>query len=410
MHGVTLSPRRPWQSRRIVLGVTAGIAAYKAVQLARDLTLLGAEVDVVLTHGARSFVGALSFEGVTGRQVYGEILTEGQGLAHIRLASEAHAVCIAPATADFMARAAAGRADDLLTAILLATRAPVLICPAMNDRMFAHTQTQLHLKHLEGVLRYHIVGPATGPLAYDEGSGPGRLEEGSVIIEHLGRALGTEPVFAGKRVVVTAGPTREAIDPVRFLSNRSSGLMGYHLAAAAWRRGAEVILIAGPTKLPPPAGPTLVRVETAEDVRREVDAHIGNAHALIMAAAVADFRPSDVSDKKIKKGDGRLAIPLEPTPDVLTATRKTRARDMITIGFALETDNLIANATAKRAAKELDLIVLNDVRNPDAGFEVETNQVVLINRDGAIEKLPMLPKAEVAESIVDRLALLLRDS
>ena len=217
------APRRPWQGRRVVLGVSGGIAAYKAVQVARDLTQLGAEVDVVMTRGAREFVGAISFEAVTGRKVAGDILAPGNALEHIRLAREADAVCVAPATADLLARAAGGHADDMLTAILLATRAPVLLCPAMNDRMYAHPQTQRNVQHLEHACGYQLVGPAVGPLAFGEGDGPGRMEEPDIIVQHVGRALEGKSVLTSRKIVVTAGPSREPLDPVRFLSNRSSG-------------------------------------------------------------------------------------------------------------------------------------------------------------------------------------------
>src|SRR5438105_2631106 len=260
MSGAALAPRRPWQGRRIVLGVTGGIAAYKSVQLARDLTQLGAHVDVVLTHSAREFVGAISFEGLTGRPVHENILASGQALSHIRLAREADVICVAPATADFLARAAAGHSDDLLSAILLATRARVLVCPAMNDRMWSHPQVQANAAHVRDKLGYVLVGPATGPLAFDEGEGPGRMEEPSEIIEHIGRALALDTRLLDRKFVVTAGPTREGVDAVRFLSNRSSGRMGYALAAAAWRRGADVTLISGPASLPDPTGVQLERV------------------------------------------------------------------------------------------------------------------------------------------------------
>jgi phosphopantothenoylcysteine decarboxylase/phosphopantothenate--cysteine ligase len=405
-----LSPRRPWRGRRVVLGVTGGIAAYKSVQLARDLTRLGAVVDVVLTRAAADFVGPLSFEAVTGRPVVSELLAPGHALEHIRLAREAEVVCVAPATADLLARAATGRSDDLLTALLLATRAPVILCPAMNDRMYAHPQVQANLRHVAKVLGYGIVGPAVGPLAYGEGEGPGRMEEPAVIIEHVGRALEGETPLRGRRVVVTAGPTREPVDPVRFLSNRSSGRMGFALAQAAWRRGADVLLIQGPTLLEPPPGPRVRRIETAEEMEAAVRESLADADVLIMAAAVADFRPARVVAEKIKKAAAPRAIELEPTPDVLEATRSARHPGLVVVGFALETENARENARRKLETKGLDLVVLNEATKPGAGFEVETNQVVLLDRDGGEEELPLMSKAEVAESILDRVEALLAAS
>lgn len=397
---------RPWRDRRVLLGVTGGIAAYKAVHVARELARRGAEVEVVMTRASTEFVGPLTFEGVTGRPVHRALVAEGAGLDHIRLARWADVVCVAPATADFLARAAQGRSDDLLAAILLATPAPVLICPAMNDAMWAHPQTVLNAAHLRDVLGYRLVGPATGPLAYDEGSGPGRLEEPEVILEHIGRALEPAGPLAGRRIVVTAGPTREAVDPVRVLTNRSSGRMGYALASAAWRRGADVVLIHGPGEAEPPPGPARVAVETAEDMAHAVRGALPGADVLIMAAAIADFRPASPATFKIKKEQRPDALALEPAPDVLQATRDARPPGMVVVGFALETDDARRNARRKLEAKGLDMIVLNEANAPDAGFEVETNRVVLLD-GSAEEELDVLPKTEVAEHILDRVASLL---
>jgi phosphopantothenoylcysteine decarboxylase / phosphopantothenate---cysteine ligase len=401
--GGTTGPagRRPWSGRRVLLGVTGGIAAYKVVQLARDLTRLGAKVDVVLSRSARAFVGDLSFEGVTGRPVRSEVLEPGRALDHIRLAREADVVCVAPATADLMARAAHGRADDLLAAILLATRAPVLIAPAMNDAMWSHPATRQNAIRLQE-LGYRLVGPADGPLAYGEGSGPGRMEEPPVLLEHIGRALVGETRYSGRRVLVTAGPTREAVDPVRFLSNRSSARMGFALAAAAWRRGADVDLITGPTLLEPPPGPRLHRVETGEQMKSAVRRMLSGAELLIMAAAPADFRPSDVSPDKIKKESAPAAIPLESAPDILRDTMGDRAQGCVTVGFALETGDGVANARRKLEDKALDMVVLNHA-GPASGFDAETNEVTLLDRGGEAESLPLLHKDEVAERILDRL-------
>ncbi len=407
MGEAALQPRRPRAGRRVVLGVTGGIAAYKAAQLARDLTQLGALVDVVLTRAAQAFIGTITFEALTGRPVHGDILNPGYALDHIRLAREADVVCVAPATADTLARAAAGGAGDMITAILLATRAPVLLFPAMNDRMFAHPAAQANLARLRE-LGYVIVGPGTGPLAYGEGQGPGRLPEPTEIREHIGRALTGATLFTGRRVLVTAGPTREPIDPVRFISNRSSGRMGYALAQAAWRRGAQVVLVSGPTARPEPVGVEVVPVETAQEMKDAVAAALPSADVLLMAAAVADFRPVSVAAEKIKKDARPEAISLEPAPDVLRVTRAARPAGLIAVGFALETENVRANARGKLAAKDLDLVVLNDATAPGAGFEVETNEVVLLDRAGGEEPLPLMPKSEVAEAILDRVATLLQ--
>lgn len=400
--GVALAPRRPWRGRHVVLGVCGGIAAYKVAQLARDLTRLGSTVDVVLTRAATEFVGAVTFEGVTGRPVLTDIIAPTHALDHIRLARAADVVCVAPATADFLARAAAGRADDLLAAILLATRAPVLVCPAMNDAMWAHPQTQVNVEYLSERLGYTLVGPAIGALAWGEGEGPGRLEGIDVIAEHIGRALETDRPLAGRRVLVTAGPTHESIDPVRVLTNRSSGRMGFALAASAWRRGADVVLVAGPTPVEPPPGPELRRVESANMMAEAVADAMPSADVIIMAAAVADFRPAARSSEKIRRADHPPAIELEGTPDVLAVTRPQRAPGSVVIGFALETGDGLARARQKLEDKDLDLIVVNDATEPGAGFDVETNRVTLIDREGKAEELPLLAKTDVAEAILDR--------
>jgi phosphopantothenoylcysteine decarboxylase / phosphopantothenate---cysteine ligase len=402
-----LTPRRPWKGRNILLGVTGGIAAYKSVQIARDLTQLGATVDVILTPSAREFVGAVTFEALTGRPVYTELVAAGSALDHIKLARNCDVVLVAPATADLLARAASGRSDDLITAVLLATKAPVLLAPAMNDQMWAHPQVQLNAAHARDVLGYQLIGPGTGALAYGEGVGAGRMEEGSVIIDYVGRALEDDAALRGKRIIVTGGPTREPVDPVRVLSNRSSGKMGYAIAAAAWRRGADVLLISGPTSLAEPVGAKMQRVETAEEMASAVRAAVADADALIMAAAVADFRPAAPANSKIKKSSAVSAIELEPAPDILKSTREFRAKHLRVVGFALETDAHEENARKKLAEKGLDFIVLNDAREPGAGFEVSTNKVTLIHANSAdIEQLPLLSKDDVADAILDRLAAL----
>ena len=405
-----LAPRRPWKGRRILLGVTGGIAAYKSIQLARDLTRLGAVVDVVLTSGGQQFVAPLSFEGVTGRPALTHLFSAEGAALHVRLGREVDVVCVAPATADFLARAAQGRADDLLDTTLLATRAPVLVCPAMNDRMFAHPQVRENLAHLRDALGYRVAGPAEGALAVAEGEGPGRMLEPYQIVEHVGRVLGADEAFAGCNVLVTAGPTREALDPVRYIGNRSSGRMGYALAQAAWRRGAEVTLVSGPSALEPPVGIELVRVESAEDMYEAVAARIGSADVSIFAAAVADYRPAATDAAKIKreKAGSALSVALTANPDIALETGGARKPGSVTVGFALETADLIANAKKKLEQKGFDMVVANDATEEGAGFEVSTNRVTLLTHGRDPEELERMSKDEVAEVILDRVALLPR--
>ncbi|MGD2047381.1 MAG: bifunctional phosphopantothenoylcysteine decarboxylase/phosphopantothenate--cysteine ligase CoaBC, partial [Gemmatimonadota bacterium] len=375
-----LVPRRPWQGRRIVLGVTGGIAAYKAIQLARDLTRLGSEVDVVLTESARQFVAPLSFEGVTGRTVLTHLFSVDGAALHLTLGKDADVICVAPATADFLARAAEGRADDLLCTALLATRAPVVICPAMNDRMYAHPRVQENVERLRSREGYVIAGPAEGPLAAGEGQGPGRMLEPSEIVEHVGRALGSEDAYRGRRVLVTAGPTREAIDPVRYVGNRSSGRMGFAVAEAAWRRGAEVTLVSGPSSLDPPVGVELVRVQSAQEMLEAVSSAIGDADVTVFAAAVADFKPTAPEDRKVKReavGDA-YDVTLAPNPDIAGDTKDRRKAGSVTVGFALETNDVLENARKKLEKKGFDFLVANDVTEEGAGFDVDTNRVTIL--------------------------------
>jgi phosphopantothenoylcysteine decarboxylase/phosphopantothenate--cysteine ligase len=395
--------------RRIVLGVTGGIAAYKSVQLARDLTRLGAEVDVVMTRGAQKFIAPMSFQGVTGRPVLSDLFTAQGAALHVRLGREADVVCVAPATADLLARAAHGRADDLLCTTLLATRAPVVLCPAMNDRMFAHPQVQANLAHIRDRLGYRIAGPAEGLLAVGEGEGPGRMLEPRQIAEHVGRALGGDPAYHGRTVLVTAGPTHEPIDPVRYVGNRSSGRMGYALAQAAWRRGARVTLVTGPSALPFPEGVDLVAVETAQEMLDSTAALLPSADVSVFAAAVADFRPDGASERKVKRSEAAdgLELHLIANPDVAADTRDLRKQGSISVGFALETHDLLEHAEAKLEAKGFNLLVANDAMAPGAGFGVTTNRVTLLSTHADPEELPLLSKDEVAERVLDRVARLL---
>ncbi|MDT8368743.1 MAG: bifunctional phosphopantothenoylcysteine decarboxylase/phosphopantothenate--cysteine ligase CoaBC [Longimicrobiales bacterium] len=395
--------RRPWKDRRVVLGVTGGIAAYKAILVARRLTRLGSQVDVLLTEAAQRFVTPLTFEGVTGRSVLSDLFSVEGAARHLRIGHDADVVCVAPATADFLARAAIGRADDLLTTTLLATDAPVLICPAMNDRMWAHPQVQGNAAYLEEEIGYTIVAPANGPLAVGEAEGPGRLVEPDEIVERIGRALARGGPLEGRTVLVTAGPTHEPLDPVRFLGNRSSGRMGYALAAAAWRRGARVVLVSGPTQLPDPVGVETIRVETAAEMDREVQARVGEADLQIFAAAVADFRPAQPARRKIKreKDGASWTVELVANPDVAAGSARATWSGAVRVGFALETEDLIANATRKRESKGFDWIVANPAGEEDAGFGTETNRVTLVGAEGA-EAFPLQQKDEVAEILLDR--------
>lgn len=389
----------------MLLGVTGGIASYKAAWLARLLVKAGADVDTVMTRAATEFVGPVTFEALTGRAVHTGLFDAGRTLDHIKLARAADAIVVAPATADFLARAAHGHADDLLSAVLLATEAPVLLVPAMNDRMWAHAQTQRNAAHLRE-LGYALLEPDEGMLAAGEGSGPGRMPEPETIFAHVGRLLESRDL-AGHHVVVTAGPTREAVDPVRFISNHSSGKMGVALAAAAWRRGARVTLIAGPMAVPAPVGTELVSVETTEEMRDAVCRALPQADVLVMAAAPADFRPATRAAQKIKKSGEAPTLELEHTPDILATTLGARRAGSVVVGFALETERVLEHARSKLERKALDLIVVNDATEKGAGFAVDTNRVTLLARDGVQEALPLLGKEEVADAILDRVERLL---
>jgi len=397
---------RPYANRRVLLGVSGGIASYKAAWLARLLSKAGAQVDVVMTPAATEFVGPVTFEALTGRPVYTGLFDPGRALDHIKLAREAEAIVVAPATADLMARAAAGQANDLLTACLLAAECPVLLVPAMNDHMWAHPQTKRNAEHLREI-GYTVLPPDEGMLAAGEGSGPGRMPEPETIFAHVGRLLEKSTALAGKRVLVTAGPTREAIDPVRFISNHSSGKMGVALAAAAWRRGATVDLVAGPLAVSVPIGVGVHGVESTQDMADAVGERLPETDVLVMAAAPADFRPAAPAASKIKKDKAPDSITLSATPDILASTKPARSRVSVIVGFALETDDVVAHARAKLASKDLDFIVVNDATEPGAGFGVDTNRVSIISRDGVEERLPLMSKADVADAILDRVEVLL---
>ncbi len=386
--------------RHIVLGVSGGIAAYKSCHLVRRLREAGAKVDVVLTRGARKFVRPVTFEALSGRPVRTSLWHPGEALDHVALAREADLVIVAPASAHLIARAALGLADDLLTALLLARTGPVLLAPAMNDSMYASPATQQNLQRLAD-RGWRQVGPATGPLAEGDSELPGRMSEPEAILAHAVRLVRSGGPLTGRRVLVTAGPTRESIDPVRTLTNRSSGRMGYRLAAAAWYRGAEVVLVSGPSAEPPPEGVRVRMVESTREMETCVAEELPAADLLVMAAAPADFAPVTPADRKLERQAGELTLALGPTGDILSGTRHLRKPGMVAVGFALETGNALARAEDKLVRKGLDLIVVNDALEPGAGFEVETNRVTIIDRTGRRSEVPLQSKAAVAEAILD---------
>jgi phosphopantothenoylcysteine decarboxylase/phosphopantothenate--cysteine ligase len=390
--------------RELVLGVSGSIAAYKAVYLLRELTRRGARVTVCLTDHATRFVGPLTFRTLSGRRVLTDLFDpeEDAAVEHVALAERADALVVAPATANVLAKAAHGIADDFLTTLLLAARGPVLMAPAMDGGMWDHAAVVANVATLRarGVV---VLEPDAGALASGL-SGRGRFPEPDAIIEALLGLLTRVRDLAGERVLVTAGPTRESIDPVRFITNRSSGKMGYHLAAAARRRGAEVVLVSGPTGLTPPAGALYVPVESAEEMREAVLLHLPKTTIVIKAAAVGDYRVRQQASQKIK-GKRELTLDLVPNPDILAEVASRRTGAFI-VGFAAETTDLAANARAKLEAKGIDLLVGNDVSRRDIGFDADDNEVLLVDRWGGAEALPRMPKDAVADAILSRVLAL----
>jgi len=396
------------EGKRILLGISGGISIYKSCTLASRLTQAGAEVDVVMTTAATRFVAPLTFEALTGRPAYTDMWhTSGEGLpthiAHIGLAHAADLVAVAPATANTLAKMAHGTADNLLSTLLLAATCPVLVAPAMDGGMWAHPATQANATILRerGVT---FAGPARGRMASGL-EGEGRMVEPEELLGHVRQALSRNGPLQGRRIVVTAGPTREPIDPVRFISNPSSGRQGFALAQAALDRGAEVILISGPAHLFAPVGAQQHQVTSAEEMRDAVLAACAGADALLMAAAVGDFRPAAVVDQKIKKGQGGVSLDLIRTPDILSAVAALRAESgfpRIVVGFAAESQDLLQNARAKLENKALDLIAANDITAEEAGFAAETNRVILLDREGNVDELPLMTKSAVAKVIMDR--------
>ncbi|HXW18011.1 MAG TPA: bifunctional phosphopantothenoylcysteine decarboxylase/phosphopantothenate--cysteine ligase CoaBC [Candidatus Acidoferrales bacterium] len=392
---------------RIALGVTGGVAAYKAAELVRRLQQEKLDVQVVMTRGAREFITPLTFAALTGQKVITEMFGGGasdapnveSAIEHIAVAQRIDLLVVAPATADILAKFAHGIADDFLTTLYLATKAPVVVAPAMNVNMWEHPATQANLAALRarGV---HVVDPDEGYLACGM-TGAGRLAGIETIARAVCGVLGIRRDLDGETILVTAGPTAEDIDPVRFLTNRSSGKMGYSLAAAAQRRGAHVILVSGPTDLTVPEGVDWIPVRTTAEMRSAVVERAREASIVIKAAAVSDYRPVAPRHQKIKRGTDHLTIELEPTPDILSEIGREKG-SRILIGFAAETDNLAESARSKLARKGADMIVANDVTEEGAGFDTDTNIVTLFLRDGGEIALPKMPKAEVANRILDQ--------
>jgi phosphopantothenoylcysteine decarboxylase/phosphopantothenate--cysteine ligase len=399
--------------RRILLGVAGGIAAYKICTLASHLTQAGAQVDVVMTEAATRFVTPLTFQSLTGRPVYTDLWgTPGARLpthvAHVGLAHAAELLVIAPATANTMAKLANGLADNMLTTLALAATCPMLVAPAMDAGMWSHAATQTNVAALlaRGI---HFAGPARGRMASGL-EGEGRLIEPDELVGHVRWVLGRGGGLTGHSVVVTAGPTREAVDPVRFLSNPSSGRQGFALAQAALDQGATVTLITGPTSLSTPVGAQRTDVTSAEEMHEVTLPACAEADLLLMAAAVADYRPDTIAPHKIKKAETGLDLHLTRTPDILSAVAAQRGKigsPRVIVGFAAETQDLEENARGKLTAKGLDLIIANDITAPEAGFAAETNRVVLVQRDGSVESLPLMSKATVADIVLKHAADLL---
>lgn len=394
----------------VALGVTGGIGAYKAVEIARGLQQRGHDVVAVLTRNARRFVGPVTFEAITRRRVITSQWVAGANadIEHISLASDIALLLVAPATANMIGKFANGIADDFLSALYLATTAPVLIAPAMNTHMLEHPAVGRNIETLRarGV---HVVDPGSGYLACGW-VGKGRLAETDTIVESADRLIGPSTSLAGRQVLVTAGPTYEDIDPVRFLGNRSSGKMGIALAAEAARRGAAVVLVTGPTRESMPTGVDVVRVRRAVEMRDAVMARADAMDVVIMAAAVADYQPASTASRKLQKSADRLTLALEPTPDILRGLGERRAAlgmsRPVLVGFAAETDDVVERAKRKLAAKAVDLVVANDVLLPGAGFEVDTNVVTLIGPDSQ-DALPLQSKVATAGAILDRVEALL---
>ncbi|HUT99641.1 MAG TPA: bifunctional phosphopantothenoylcysteine decarboxylase/phosphopantothenate--cysteine ligase CoaBC [bacterium] len=393
---------------RVLLGVTGGIAVYKACELAREFVRHGVEVDTVLTANAARFVTPLTFSSLTGRPALVEMFSSSgePEYRHLDLAREADLCVVAPATANLLGKLYSGVADDLLTTTLLAVKCPVLIAPAMNTRLWTNSQVVRNVRELK-VLGYHFVDPVEGDLACGE-EGVGRLAPIETISMRALELLSQTQDLEGFNVLVTAGATREALDPVRFISNPASGKMGFALAEAARLRGGKVALVSGPTSLTPPAGVRFHQVTTAVEMLDAVERSYPDCHIFISAAAVSDYAPEIVAGEKIKKGDKDISVKLKPAPDILLSFSERKGR-RVHVGFAMETSDLVSNATAKLEEKNLDLIVANDITVEGAGFAVDTNVVTVIDSKGAVETYPKMSKRTLAYIIIDRVVELVQE-
>lgn len=390
--------------KKILLGVCGSIAAYKACDMTRNLRKLGAEVTVVITDGGARFVSPLTFAALSAARVYGGMFAEEEAhtIPHINLGRQHDLILVAPATAQTIARFAMGMADDLLSAVVLAATCPVVVCPAMNSKMYTHPATQANIKTIAGY-GYRLVEPATGAMACKE-EGPGRLADWPVIRDHLER-LFTPQDLAGRRVLVTAGPTEEPLDPVRFVSNRSSGKMGYALARAAMLRGAEVLLVSGPCRLMPPTGVEVLHVRTAAQMYEAVLSHFPEMDIVVKCAAVSDFRPATCAPEKLKKKDGALHLDLAGNADILRALGHKKQQQFL-VGFAAESQDHLAEGMRKLVEKNLDMIVVNDIKGRETGFQSDTNRVTILTSRDRVKELELLSKEETAMAIFDEVVSL----
>lgn len=389
------------KGKHVLLGVTGSIAAYKIANLASMLVKLNADVHVIMTKNAEQFISPVTFETLTGNKVIDDTFERNSGyhVAHIAMAAEADIVMIAPATANVIAKLAHGIADDMLTSTMLACTAPILLSPAMNTHMYDNPVTQENMRKLES-LGYQLIEPAAGHLACGD-TGKGKMPEPEMLLDCILQEIACEKDMVGKKVLVTAGPTRESLDPVRYITNHSTGKMGYAIAENAARRGAEVTLVSGPTQLKRPRFMKVIDVTTAEEMFHAVNDAFDTQDIILMAAAVADYRPTTVADHKIKKSDGEMNIPLERTTDII-GTLTQRKKQQFICGFSMETQNMLENSRAKLAKKNLDMIVANNLKVAGAGFGTDTNIVTVITKD-ACEELPIMKKEEVAGALFDRI-------
>ncbi|WP_031516165.1 bifunctional phosphopantothenoylcysteine decarboxylase/phosphopantothenate--cysteine ligase CoaBC [Desulfofalx alkaliphila] len=387
--------------RIITVGIAGGIAAYKSAELVSGLVKAKAKVRVIMTEGAQNFIRPMTFSALTGNAVFTDMFADNHGgVTHIELAQNADLLVVAPATANIIGKVANGIADDMLSTVILAASCEVVFCPAMNTVMYKNPVVQQNIKKLRQ-LGYAFIGPNSGQLACGS-TGPGRMSEPHEILHHI-KQMFTAGDLEGVKILVSAGPTREPIDPVRYISNRSSGKMGYSIAKAARDRGAKVVLVSGPVNLPPPEGVTVIKVETALQMRRAMLENFPDSDVVIKSAAVADYRPKSVSDKKIKKSHDPMVLAMEKNPDILAELGRMKGNQVL-VGFAAETGKLDEYARLKLRQKNLDLLVANDVSVPGAGFDVDTNIVKIFNRNGTVIDLPMMTKEEVAKHILDLVA------